>query len=58
MRDGKDPWGVDTSGFFFVSAYASGLVPVLGPDTPVNRLKWSNGGREKILRYEPNMAQC
>ena len=26
------------------------VLPVLGPDTPVNRLEWSNGGREKILR--------
>ena len=28
------------------------VLPVLGPDTPVNRLEWSNGGREKILRLK------
>ena len=25
------------------------VLPVLGPDTPVNRFEWSVGGREKIL---------
>ena len=28
------------------------VLPILGPDTPVNRLEWSNGGREKILRLK------
>ena len=23
------------------------VLPVLGPDTPVNRLEWSNGGRQQ-----------
>ena len=25
------------------------VLPVLGPDTPVNRLEWSNGGRQQVL---------
>jgi hypothetical protein len=28
MRDGKDPWGVGTSGFFLCIEHGSGLVPV------------------------------
>ena len=29
MRDGKDPWGVVTSGFFLCIEHGSGSVPVL-----------------------------
>mgnify|MGYP001170308855 CR=1 FL=1 len=28
------------------------VLPVLGPDTPVNRFEWSVGGREKILQLK------
>ena len=31
------------------------VLPVLGPDTPVNRLEWSNGGRQQVLSLKESI---
>ena len=31
------------------------VLPVLGPDTPVNRLEWSNGGRQHVLSLKESI---
>ena len=31
--------------------------PVLGPDTPVNRLEWSNGGKQQVLSLKESIEQ-
>lgn len=33
------------------------VLPVLGPDTPVNRLEWSNGGRQQVLSLKESIEQ-
>ena len=31
------------------------VLPVIGPDTPVNRLEWSNGGRQQVLSLKESI---
>ena len=31
------------------------VLPVLGPETPVNRLEWSNGGRQQVLSLKESI---
>ena len=31
------------------------VLPVLGPDTPVNHLEWSNGGRQQVLSLKESI---
>ena len=33
------------------------VLPVLGPDTPVNRLEWSNGGRQQVLSLKESIEE-
>ena len=33
------------------------VLPVLGPNTPVNRLEWSNGGRQQVLSLKKSIEE-
>ena len=33
------------------------VLPVLGPDTPVNRLEWSNGGIQQVLSLKESIEE-